>query len=50
MLSEISIKHFQELVKKHPGVELSREEALKQGTQLIEFTKILIRAVQNGGE
>lgn len=43
MLSEDDIKKFQEIYQKEFGKEISKEEALKQGTKLITLMKIVLK-------
>ena len=41
MLSKQAIKEYKEIYKKEYGEELSDEEAIKQGTNLIELVKLI---------
>jgi len=43
MLSEKDINKFQEIYKKEFGKEISKEEALEQGTRLITLMKIILK-------
>jgi len=42
MLTENQIKEFQQICKKQFNKEISKEEALRQGTKLITLMKILV--------
>ena len=43
VLSEIDIAKFQELYKKHFGIDISREEALDQGMKLLRLVSIVYK-------
>ncbi len=40
-ISEEGIKKYQTLYKEHFGKEISREEAIKQGTALVRFVYLI---------
>lgn len=44
MLTEEEISSFIEITKKEKGIELSREEAMMQGTKLIQLFELMYSA------
>jgi hypothetical protein len=44
-LSKQAVEEFRQIVKKVHGVDISYEEALKQGTDLINFMKIIYKPI-----
>jgi len=43
MLSENDIKKFQQIYKKQYGKDISKEEALRQGTKLLTLMKVILK-------
>jgi len=50
MLTEKDVIEFQEICKAECGIDLSKEEALKEGLKLIELTKIAIGLCDENAE
>ncbi len=45
MLTDEQVKEFQEICKSETGVELSKEEAYRQGLALVELIELLYHPV-----